>query len=108
MRKIFSNTGGLFLCEVRDHPYEHKTNKPIFVTVGNTITVSDDPEVQVFLAERSKTNKRLRDEMLQVATGLGITYLDDIDRDVEQNDADKLTSALISLGWENEFIPIGP
>jgi hypothetical protein len=121
MKKIFYNAfsyndGGWFICEVRDYPYKHKTNKPTFVVINNVLTVSKEPEVKKFLEERKEVSKQLHDEMLKVATDLGLTLLNDdtfCNEDgqeiiLEDNDGKKLTEALISLGWEKQFIPIGP
>jgi hypothetical protein len=130
MRKVFFNAmsydnGGWFICEAHDWPYKTKTDKPWSIVKPNptdsrgTLTVNDDPEVQAHLKEREEVNKQLHDEMVKVATELNLKLLDwngneyadgaEI-KELVLDDADgkKLTDRLISLGWELEFIAIGP
>lgn len=125
MRKIFFNAfsyddGGWFICEVRDYDYKNKTEKSIFVTKPHPtdprgfLGVNDDPEVQAFLQEKVQVSKQLYDEMFKVATDLKLNFIPAFDKitttDIILNNEDgkKLKDKLISMGWELEFLPIGP
>jgi hypothetical protein len=131
MKKIFFNAfsynhGGWFICEAHDWPYKNKTDKPVFVIKPHpddprgVSSVSDDPEVQVYLQEVDEVRKKLHDELAKVAVDLKlhITNLDGkqyadgekIEEVLIEDDAEgkKLMDTLIALGWEYQFIPIGP
>jgi len=116
MQKIFYNAlnnggddnGGWFVCEMRDYPYKHKTDKPLFTAIDNTIDVSKEPEVTAFFAEREAVYRQLHDEILKVAADLNITIPDNDIIVLEDDDGKKLSDALISLGWKKQFIAIGP
>jgi len=130
MKKIFYNAvsydnGGWFICEAHDWAYKHVNKKPIFVTKKSPkcprgyTGISDDPEVRTYLQEVDEVRKQLHAEMVQVASDLNLV-ITDIDGnpykegdEVEflvlgDEDGKKLSDVLISMGWEKQFIPIGP
>lgn len=130
-KKVFFNAvsydeGGWFICEAQDWPYKNKTKKPIFVTKPSPtgdprgmLGVSDDPEVRLYLQEVDEVRKQLHEEMVKLAIDLGLTIAD-MDGNqykegesieflvLDNDDGKKLSDALIALGWEKQFIPIGP
>jgi len=116
MKKIFYNAlncgggdnGGWFVCEMQDYPYKHKTDKPLFTVIDNTVCVSKEPEVTAFFEEREAVQKQLHDEILQVAADLDLTIQDKDFIVLEDDDGKKLSDTLVSLGWEKKFIAIGP
>lgn len=116
MKKVFYNYGyeyeGYYTCRPKDYEYKNKTNKNILQNLN-------DEDVKAFIAERREVYKQLREEMLQIAISLnlhlvdfnGEEFKDNVIIDlvcVDNEDGKKLYDALISKGWEKEYIPIGP
>lgn len=128
MKKIFYNAmsydeGGWFICEARDWPYKHKTNKRWFIVhipldPRGMLVVNPDPEVQAEMQEVQEVRNQLKKELAQIAVELklnimdleGVPYGDRVVEDVvlDAEDGKKLTEALLARGWVKCFIPIGP
>jgi hypothetical protein len=119
------DNGGWFICEMHDYEYKHKTNKQIFITVPcksdkrGMLSVNPDPEVQAYLKEVDEVNRQLYEELIQIAIKLKLNIYDwDGNKYkkgdkisyiiLEDEDGKILTKTLIDLGWEKQFIPIGP
>jgi len=110
MKKIFCHFDEWFICEYRDYPYKHKTDKPMSVAKGCVVCVSDDPDVQRFLAEIENARVLLEQEMAQIAIDSHISLCSDGAGIFVKNECDiqRFADALIARGWEEGFIPIGP
>lgn len=122
MKKVFYNAmshdhGGLFLVAARDWVYKHATSKQSFVEKDGVLILSDDPEVLAFNNEVKEVYNKLHEELVDVAKQLNLiarnfdgspTTIDSAEALFDDADGKKLADALLSLGWEKEFISICP